>query len=92
MIGTHQILLGCVNREEWDEQCVFHMWGGEKCIQDLVVKPEGKGPLGRCRFRSEDNIKMDLQEVGLEGVRWVDLAEGRDRLRVRVKAENLRLP
>jgi len=27
MIGTHQILLGCVSKEEWDEQGVFHMWG-----------------------------------------------------------------
>jgi hypothetical protein len=66
--------------------------GEEKCIQDLVGKPEGQRPLGRRRLRCEDNIKMDLQEVGLEDVRWIDLAQGRDRLRAVVKAENLRLP
>jgi hypothetical protein len=48
--------------------------GGEKCIQDLLGNPEGKGPLGRRRLRCEDNIKMDLQDVGLEGVRWIVLA------------------
>jgi len=37
-------------------------------------KPEGKRPLGRPRHRWEDNIKMDLQEVGWEGVDWTDLA------------------
>jgi hypothetical protein len=70
----------------------FTCGGEEKCIQDLVGKPEGKGPLGRRRLRCEDNIKMDLQEVGLEGVRWINLAQGRDRWRVVVKAEILRLP
>jgi hypothetical protein len=44
----------------------------------LVVKPEGKRPLGRPRFRWEDNIKMDLKEVGCEGVDWIDLAQDRD--------------
>ena len=38
--------------------------GGERRIQGLVGKPEGKRPLGRPRRRWEDNIKMDLQEVG----------------------------
>ena len=36
----------------------------------LVEKPVGKGPLGRPRRRWEDNIKMDLQEVGCEGMPW----------------------
>jgi len=45
----------------------------------LVGKPEGKRPLGRSRRRWEDNIKMDIQEVGFEGVDWVDLAQDRDR-------------
>ena len=45
----------------------------------LVGKPEGKRPLGRCRHRWEDNIKLDLQEVGCEGMDWIELAEGRDR-------------
>ena len=38
-------------------------------------KPEGKNPLGRPRRRWEDNIKMDLQEVGIWGRDWIDLAE-----------------
>jgi len=45
----------------------------------LVGKPEGKRPLGRPRHRWEDNIKMDLQEVGYGGIDWIDLAEDRDR-------------
>jgi len=44
----------------------------------LVRKPEGKRPLGRPRFRWEDNIKMDLQEVECEGVDWIELPQDRD--------------
>ena len=40
----------------------------------LVEKPEGKRPLGRPRRRWEDNIKVDLQEVGCEGMDWIELA------------------
>jgi len=40
----------------------------------LVGKPEVKRPLGRPRHRWEDNIKMDLQKVGCEGMDWIDLA------------------
>ena len=47
----------------------------------LVRKPEGKGPLGRRRRRWEDNIKIDLEDVGCGGVEWIGLAEGRDRWR-----------
>ena len=53
----------------------------------LVGKPEGKRPLGRPRHRSEDNIKMDLQEMRWGGgVDWIDLAEDRDRWRGLVNA------
>jgi hypothetical protein len=45
----------------------------------LVVKPEGKRPLGRTRRRWEDNIKMDLQKVGGSGGDWMELAQDRDR-------------
>ena len=45
----------------------------------LVGKPEGKRPLGRPRRRWEDNIKMDLQEVGRGGEDWMELAQDRDR-------------
>jgi len=45
----------------------------------LVGKPEGKRPLGRSRHRWEDNIKMDLQELGCWGMGWIDLSQDRDR-------------
>ena len=49
-------------------------YGGEqRCIQDLVGKPEGKRPLGRTRRKWDDNIKMDLQEVGSEGTDGKDV-------------------
>ena len=44
----------------------------------LVGEPEGKKPLGRPRRRWEDNIKMDLQEVGGGRVYWMELAQDRD--------------
>ena len=45
----------------------------------LVGKPNRKRPLGRHRHRWEDNIKMDLQEVGCGGMDWNDLTQDRDR-------------
>jgi len=45
----------------------------------LVGIPEGKRPLGRPRHRWEDNITIDLQEVGCGSMDWIDLAEDRDR-------------
>jgi hypothetical protein len=59
----------------------------------LVGKPEGRRPLGRPRSRWEDNIKMDLREVGCRGADWVDLAQDRDRWRALVyTVMNLRVP
>jgi hypothetical protein len=52
----------------------------------LVAKREGKRPLGRTRCRWEDNIKMDLQEVGCEGMEWIELAQDRVRWRKFVNA------
>jgi hypothetical protein len=52
--------------------------GEERCIYGFVGKPELRGPLGRPRRRWEDNIKMDLRDVGWEGMDWIDLAEDRD--------------
>ena len=45
----------------------------------LVGKPEGKRPFERPTRRWEDNIRMDLQEVEYVGVKWIDLAQDRDR-------------
>jgi len=45
----------------------------------LVGKPEGKRPLGRPRCRWENNIKMDLQEVGRGCGDWMEFAQDRDR-------------
>jgi hypothetical protein len=52
----------------------------------LVRKTVGKRPLGRPRCRWEDNIKMDLQEVGCGGTDWIALAQNRDRWRALVNA------
>jgi len=52
----------------------------------LVRKTEGKTPLGRPRPRWEDNIKIDLQEVGCGGIDWIELAQDRDSWRAFVKA------
>jgi hypothetical protein len=59
----------------------------------LVGKPEGRRPLERPRRRWEDNIKMDLREVGWGGMDWINLAQERDRWRALVNAVmNLRVP
>jgi len=44
----------------------------------LVEKRDGKRPPGRCRRRWEDNIKMDLQEVGCGDMHWIDLSQNSD--------------
>jgi len=46
----------------------------------LVGKPEGKGPLGKPTCRWENNINMDLSEVGCGGMAWIDVAQNRNRL------------
>jgi len=61
--------------------------------RSLVGKPEGKRPLGSPRRRWEDNIKMDLQEIGCGGLEWIELVQDRDRWRALVNAVmNLRVP
>jgi hypothetical protein len=58
----------------------------------LVGKPEGKRTMGRPRRRWEDNVRMDLQEVGCGREDWIGLAEDRDRWWALVSAmRNLRV-
>jgi len=81
--GTHLSWVGHVAR-----------MGESRGLYGVVVgKPEGKTPLGRPRRRWEDNIKMDLQELGYGGVEWIELAKDRDRWRALVNAVmNTRVP
>jgi hypothetical protein len=63
-----------------------------KLYKVFVEKPEGKRPLARPRHRWEDGIRMDLREIGLGGVDWIQLAQDRDRWRAVVNAVmNLRV-
>jgi hypothetical protein len=53
--------------------------GTRRCVYRVLAgKPEGKRPLGRHRHRWEDNIKIDLQELGCGGMDWTELAQVKD--------------
>ena len=68
---------------------------GEKRVvyRVLVGKPEGKRPLEKPRHRWQDNIKLDLREMGCGGMDWIRLAQDKDRWRALVNAVmNLRVP
>ncbi|KAJ4436792.1 hypothetical protein ANN_16924 [Periplaneta americana] len=72
---------------------VARMGESRNAYRVLVGRPEGKRPLGRPRRRWEDNIKMDLGEVGYDDRDWINLAQDRDRWRAYVRAAmNLRVP
>jgi hypothetical protein len=69
------------------------MGEGRGVYRVLVGKPEGKRPIGRHGRRWEDNIKMDLQELGCGGMDWIELAQDRDRWRALVNVVmNLLVP
>ncbi|KAJ4428371.1 hypothetical protein ANN_24390 [Periplaneta americana] len=81
----------------WD--CLLLRWAGHvarmgesrNAYRVLVRRPEGKRPLGRPRRRWEDNIKMDLREVGYDDREWINLAQDRVQWRAYLKAAmNLR--
>jgi hypothetical protein len=68
---------------------------GEKrnAYRILVGRPQGKRTLGRPRRRWVDNIKIDLREIGLDGMDWINLAQDKDQWRALVNKElNLRIP
>ena len=72
---------------------VARMGEGTGVHRVLVGKPEGKRPLGRPRRRWEDNIKMDLLEVGRGCGGWIEVAQDRDRWRALLSTlRNLRIP
>jgi len=63
-------------RKSWAGHVITH--GGDKFLQYFDGKPEGKGPLGRPRRKWEDDIRIDLREIGWEGVDWIHLAQDTD--------------
>jgi hypothetical protein len=79
-------------RMRWTEH-VARMGEKRGVCRVLVGKPKGKKKLGGPRLRWEDNIKMNLQEVGCGGMEWIDLAQDRDRYQVLLNSIlNLRVP
>jgi hypothetical protein len=70
------------------------MWyEGRGVYMVLVGRPEGKRPLERPRRRWEDNVTMDLREIGIDGANWIRLAQDRVQWRAFVKTVmNLRIP
>jgi hypothetical protein len=60
----------------------------ERRYRVLMGNPKGKRPLGTPRRRWEDNIKMELQEVGCGGMDWTELAQDRNRWRALVNGGN----
>jgi hypothetical protein len=81
-----------VIENEMGGACSTH--GEERGVYRVLVgKPEGKRALGRPRLRWEDNIKMNLQEVGCGGMDLIDLTQDRDRWRELLNAVmNIRVP
>ena len=72
---------------------VAHMGESRGVYRVLVENPEGKRPLRRPRCRWEDNIKMDLHEVGGEGMNWINVVQDRYRWQALVTAVmNLQFP
>jgi len=72
---------------------VARMGEGKVVYRVLVGKPEGRRPMGKPSRRWEDNIRMDLRELGCGCVDWMELAQDRGRWRALVSAVmNLRVP
>jgi hypothetical protein len=81
-----------MKEDEVGRTCGKH-GGGERCLQDFGERPECKRPLGRPRRRWEDNIKMDLREIGIDGANWIGLAQDKVQWHAFVNTVmNLRVP
>jgi hypothetical protein len=80
------------SRMRWEGH-VAQMGEKRNAYRILVGKPEGKKLTGRPRRRSVDNIKIDLREIGWDGMEWINLAQDRDWWRALMNtAMNLRVP
>jgi hypothetical protein len=72
---------------------VARMGDGRDVYRVLVGRPEGKRPLGRPRRRREDNIKLDLREIGIDVSNWIQVVQDRVQRRAFVNAVmSLRVP
>jgi hypothetical protein len=75
----HQIMVGGkIEENEMDGACSMYR-ERRGVYRVLVRKPEGKRPLGRPRRRWDNDIKMDIREMGCGGMDWIDPAQDRDR-------------
>ena len=54
-------------------------WGGGMCLGSQWRNPEGKRPIGRPRHRQEGNMKKDLNEIGCQGMDWIDFTQDRNK-------------
>jgi hypothetical protein len=85
-------IYGPKREEDGSWRKLHNEWGGV-FTGFLVGRPEGKRPLRRPKRRWEDNIKMDLREIGIDGVKWIQLAQDRVQWRACVNTVmNLRVP
>jgi hypothetical protein len=79
-------------RMKWARH-VARMGETRNAYRILMVKPEGKRPVGRPRRKWVDNVKMDIREIGWAGMNWINQAQGRDQWRALLNTiTNLRVP
>jgi hypothetical protein len=71
LYSSTNIVMVIKSRRMWWAGHVARMGKGRGIYRVLVGKPEGKRPLGRPRRRWEDNIKLDLREIGIDGANWI---------------------
>jgi hypothetical protein len=93
LYSSHNIVRVIKSRRMWWARHVVRIGEGIDIYRVLIGRPEGKRSLGRPRRRWEDNIKMDLREIGIDGVNWIQLARNRVQCRNFVNTlMNLRVP